>query len=43
MLCNSCPWYEYGHVEAGQCGNKNSRYYEEDVAGTTTCGLEDEE
>lgn len=37
MLCNSCEWYEYGDVGSGQCGNKDSKYYEQDVKDTTTC------
>ncbi len=38
MLCNSCEWYESGNVEKGQCGNRDSAYYGEDVDGSQACG-----
>lgn len=34
MLCNSCDWYESGNVGKGQCGNRDSAYYGEDVDGS---------
>ena len=34
MLCNSCQWYDNG-----ECSNKDSKWYEENVDGSSACSL----
>lgn len=36
MKCDSC---EYFDIRTGKCDNKDSRYYDEEVAGSQACAL----